>query len=245
MIIDFATPLCDWEPADRWVTRLIHRHPYHLLTAWTTPMEGNRHDADNSERYELYFGLLSRKVKEYDILPRNTYNMDEKGFKLGIIGKTKRVFDKVLYKERRYKQPSHDASREWVTVIGAICADGTSLPPAVIYSADSEKVQANWVHDINPETHSIYFSVSQSGWKNDDLGLAWLEQVFDPATKRKARRKYRLLILDGHGSHVTRRFLDYCDLNQILVLVFPPTRHPYAATPGCIVLQAPEPILLK
>ena len=55
--------------------------------------------------------------------------MDEKGFMLGVIGKTKRVFDKVFYKERRYKQPSHDASREWVTVIGAICADGTSLPP--------------------------------------------------------------------------------------------------------------------
>ena len=189
-------------------------------------MEGNRHDADNSERYELYFGLLSRKVKEFDILPRNTYNMDEKGFMLGVIGKTKRVFDKVLYKERRYKQPSHDASREWVTVIGAICADGTSLPPAVIYSADSEKVQANWVHDINPETHSIYFSVSQSGWTNDDLGVAWLEQVFDPATQDKARRNYRLLILDGHGSHVTTRFLDYCDENRILVLVYPPYATP-------------------
>lgn len=103
-------------------------------------MEGNRHDADNGKRYELYFGLLSRKVKEFDILPRNTYNMDEKGFMLGVIRKTKRVFDKVLYKERRYKQPSHNASREWVTVIGAICADGTSLPPAVIYSANSKKV---------------------------------------------------------------------------------------------------------
>ena len=222
MIKNFAAPLGDWEPSDRWVTRLISRHPDHLLTAWTTPMEGNRHDADNSERYELYFGLLSRKVKEFDILPRDTYNMDEKGFMLGVIGKTKRVFDKLLYKHRRYKQPSHNANREWVTVIGAICADGTPLPPAVIYSADSEKVQANWVHDINPDTHSIYFSVSQSGWTNDDLGVAWLEQVFDPATKRKARRKYRLLILDGHGSHITRRFLDYCDENRILVLVFPP-----------------------
>jgi hypothetical protein len=46
--------------------------------------------------------------------------------------------------------------------------------------------------------------------------------VFDPATKRKARRKYRVLILDGHGSHVTRRFLDYCDTHRILVLVYLP-----------------------
>jgi hypothetical protein len=222
MIINFATPFCDWEPSDRWVSRLVHRHPNDLLTAWTTPMEGNRHKADSSERYRIYFDLLTRKVKEFDVLPRDTYNMDEKGFMIGVIGKTKRVFDKVLYKERRYKQASHDANREWVTVIGAICADGSHLPPAVIFSAASEKVQANWVHDIDPKTHSIYFSVSESGWTNDDLGVAWLEQVFDPATKEKARRNFRLLILDGHGSHVTRRFIDYCDLHRILVLVYPP-----------------------
>ena len=78
MIINFATPLCDWEPLDRWVSRLIHRHPNDLTTAWTTPMEGNRYMADNSERYRLYFDLLSRKIKEFDVLPRDTYNMDER-----------------------------------------------------------------------------------------------------------------------------------------------------------------------
>jgi hypothetical protein len=185
-------------------------------------MEGNRHDADNGERYRLYFDFLTRKIKEFDVLPRDTYNMDEKVFMIGVIGKTKRVFDKVLYKERRYKQASCDANRKWVTVIGGICADGTPLPPAVIFSVASEKVQANWVHDIDQETHSIYFSVSESGWTNDDLGVAWLEQVFDPATSGKARRNFRLLILDSHGSYLTRRFLDYCDLHQILVLVYPP-----------------------
>ena len=118
-------------------------------------MESTRHAADNHERYRLYFDLLAKKVKEFDVLPKNTYNMDEKGFMIGVIGKTKRVFDKVLYKERRYKQPSHDANREWVTVIGAICADGSHLPPAVIYSGASEKVQANWVHNIDPNTYDL------------------------------------------------------------------------------------------
>ena len=164
---------------------------------------------------------MAKKVKELNVLPENTYNMDEKGVMIGVIGKTKRVFDKLLYKERRYKQASHDANWEWVTVIGAICADGCHLPPAVIYPADSDNVQANWVHNINPKTHSIYFSVSQSGWMNDDLGVAWLEQVFDPATKKKARRNFRLLIFDGHGSHVTQRFINYCDHHRILVLVYP------------------------
>jgi hypothetical protein len=64
MIINFATPLCSWEPSDRWVSRLIHRHPNDLTTAWTTPMESTRHAADNCERYHLYFDLLTKKVKE-------------------------------------------------------------------------------------------------------------------------------------------------------------------------------------
>ena len=50
MIINFATPLCSWEPSDRWVSRVIHRHPNDLTTAWTTPMESTRHAADNCER---------------------------------------------------------------------------------------------------------------------------------------------------------------------------------------------------
>ncbi|KAF2633128.1 hypothetical protein BU25DRAFT_321364, partial [Macroventuria anomochaeta] len=50
MIINFATPLCKWEPSEAWVTRLIHRHNDTLITAWTTPMESNCHKADNGER---------------------------------------------------------------------------------------------------------------------------------------------------------------------------------------------------
>ena len=46
--------------------------------------------------------------------------------------------------------------------------------------------------------------------------------MFDRFTKAKARRKYRLLILDGHGSHVTIDFINYCDRNKILLTILPP-----------------------
>jgi hypothetical protein len=54
--------------------------------------------------------------------------------------------------------------------------------------------------------------------------LAWLEQVFERCTKQKARlgRDWRLLILNGHGSHLTFEFLEYCKAHRILVSVFPP-----------------------
>ena len=132
MIINFAAPLCRWEPSDSWVTRLLNRNQDHLITAWTAPMETNRHDADSGDKYCLYFQLLHLKIEEREVLPENTYNMDEKGFMIGVLGRSKRVFDKVLYRERRFKQPTHDGNREWVTVVAAICADGSTLPPSVI-----------------------------------------------------------------------------------------------------------------
>jgi len=46
--------------------------------------------------------------------------------------------------------------------------------------------------------------------------------VFDRSTKLKAGRSYRLLILDGHGSHVTMDFIEYCDNHRILLCIFAP-----------------------
>lgn len=48
-----------------------------------------------------------------------------------------------------------------------------------------------------------------------------MEGVFDRETKKKARTKWRLLMVDGHGSHLTMRFIKYCLQNKILLSVFP------------------------
>jgi hypothetical protein len=75
---------------------------------------------------------------------------------------------------------------------------------------------------FDPDTHQAQISSSPSGWTNNDIGLEWLKQVLDRYTKAKARWSYRLLILDGHGSHLTMDFIDYCDQNKILLAIFPP-----------------------
>lgn len=68
----------------------------------------------------------------------------------------------------------------------------------------------------------MYISSSPSSWTNNDIGLSWLKQVFNRSTKEKAGRSYRLLILDGHRSHLTIDFIKYCDRNRILLAVYPP-----------------------
>jgi hypothetical protein len=66
-------------------------------------------------------------------------------------------------------------------------------------------------------------SVSENGWTNNALGLEWLK-LFDAHTKARqvGRGNYRLLILDGHASHLNQNFNDYCLENNILTPCMPP-----------------------
>jgi hypothetical protein len=53
------------------------------------------------------------------------------------------------------------------------------------------------------------------------LGLEWLKH-FDKHTKARQVGSYRLLILDGHESHLNQEFKDYCLEHKILTLCMPP-----------------------
>lgn len=90
--------------------------------------------------YERYFSIISEKMDEYQILPENTYNMDEKGFLIGRITKAKRVFSKHLKVSKKLLRAGQDGSREWITVIATICSDGTALPPVLIYKSTSGSI---------------------------------------------------------------------------------------------------------
>jgi hypothetical protein len=150
------------------------------------------------------------------------YNMDEKGFMLGVLTCSKRVFSRRLYEEGKIKAHIQDGSWEWITLLACICADGSHIEPSLIYQSASGLIQDSWLQAFNPKDHWAYFASSPSGWTNNNIGLAWLKQVFDQSTKEKAGRSYQLLILDGHGSHLTMDFIKYCDQNRILLAIYPP-----------------------
>lgn len=117
-----------------------------------------------------------------------------------------------------------DGSREWITLIATICGDETVLPPGILYASANSTSQSAWLADIEAGESDVFVPSTPTGWSNSDVGLAWLEQVFGQKTKEKARggRAHRLLIPDGHGSHVTKDFIGYCELHRILLAVFPP-----------------------
>lgn len=95
------------------------------------------------------------------------------------------------------------------------------LSPGLIFAGIDNVLQSTWVDALEAGKHSVFTTATLSGWSNDEVGLAWLEQVFQRETEQKTRNLWRLLIVDGHGSHTTRSFIDYCYLYKILLLIYP------------------------
>jgi len=121
-------------------------------------------------------------------------------------------------KDGRITHALTDGNWEFVTLLACICADGTKIPIGLIYQGESHDLQDSWVDEVDANDE-VYFAASANGWTCNNLGLQWLQKIYDPATKTKAGRGKRLLIVDGHSSHVNMAFLDWADRNRIIVYI--------------------------
>jgi PAS domain-containing protein len=161
-------------------------------------------------------------IEKYHIKPTNTYNFDEKGFLMGICRTMKRIVPIDHLRSKKTLGASQDGSREFISLLATICADGSALPPALIYQGASGDLQDTWIEDYDCSSDEAYFAVSKKGWTNEELGLSWLSKLFEPITRNKAGNSRRLLIVDGHSSHLNSRFLNFCNDHGIILGILPP-----------------------
>ena len=152
---------------------------------------------------------------QYSIALEDIYNFDETGFAMGLVATAKVITRADYYGKARILQPGN---REWVTSIECINSTGWVLPPCIIFKG---KVHIEgWLEDIELP-HGSRIEVSPNGWTTDEIGLRWLQYLFIPATTSRTAGKYRLLVLDGHGSHLTPRFDQLCNENNIIPICMP------------------------
>ena len=93
------------------------------------------------------------------------------------------------------------------------------MPPCIIFKGtvhiegwyQESKLPCNWRIEVSP-----------NGWTSDQIGLRWLQNVFIPETNNQMIGRYCLLILDGHGSHLTPEFDKICSENDIIPICMPP-----------------------
>jgi hypothetical protein len=179
MIQNFASSVAKEPVSESWVTRFINNNSVHLISQYSTGMDANRHNADSYAKYKLYFNLLQRKIAEYKVDAEHTYNMDEKGFMIGVTTSTKHVFSRRMREKGEVRASLQDGNRARITLLACVCGDRSALPPGLIYKSANSTIQSNWIEEIQSGEHSVLVSSLPTGWINNNIGLAWLEQVFD------------------------------------------------------------------
>lgn len=200
----------------RWLDRFRKRYP-ELKTVYSRALDANRFEGVNYPVVNAYFDALTDLFLENPYPSDAIFNVDETGFALGTT-----LPSKVLIKRgdtTAFKKIS--GRQEWITVIECIGASGVALPPLLIFKA--KHTNTAWIPASTPEKWK--FSTSNSGWTSDNHAYEWLTTLFEPETRRNDGKR-RLLLLDGHGSHLTARFIAFClDKNIDLVCLPPHTSH--------------------
>jgi hypothetical protein len=84
---------------------------------------------------------LYDQITRHEIKPRQSYNIDEKGFLLGRIRKSKRIFSRASWEQEGIKTNMQDGSREWITTVACICSNGTTIPLVLIFASKNSTLQ--------------------------------------------------------------------------------------------------------
>ncbi|BCR86319.1 uncharacterized protein ACHE_30306S [Aspergillus chevalieri] len=205
-----SKPSKDISISEKWVSRFIQRHP-ELKSKYTRQYDYQRAKCEDPELIKGWFNRVQETILRYGIAEQDIYNMDETGFQMGVASTAKVICGSET--RDSHAKSIQPGNREWITIIIAINASGHALPPQIIMAG--KKHQSQWYSAI-PKEYRI--SLSDNGWTNDILGFEWLQEMFEKHTASQTAGRYRLLILDGHSSHATASFDQFCTERRIIPL---------------------------
>ena len=199
-----------------WGQKFLGRHQQ-LKKAFVPSLDKKRATAEDSQILDQWFALYSRIKTEYSIDESNIWNMGEKGFMQGVIGK-----ESVTISRHQLKTSMTQlGNREWVALIECVSLDGKVIKPWVIFKG---KQQMKAWREVFTNGH---ITLSENGWTDTAISVAWLQQVFHPDTcaAPSDSDQWRMLLVDGHGSHVSTEALEFCIQQKIILLCLPHTKH--------------------
>jgi hypothetical protein len=152
---------------------------------------------------------------KYGIQPEDIYNFDGTGFAMGLCATAKVITGSDRYSRPHLLQPGN---REWVTAIESVNSTGWALPSYIIFKAKTYH-QEGWFDTLQDDWR---LDIIDNGWTTDEIGIKWLTKLFIPITNTRTSGSYRMLVLDGHGSHLTPEFDRTCTENNIIPVCMPP-----------------------
>ncbi|KAJ0128656.1 Uncharacterized protein HZ326_28251 [Fusarium oxysporum f. sp. albedinis] len=178
-----------------WLARFIKRHP----------------------EIDKKVGKRQEASSEYGwIKPENTVNVDEGGIMAGF-GLDSLVIGSSDPRRKAFLKGSQ--SRTWTSFIEAVTADGRLLKQGIIFKG--KELQKQWFIDEFNKIADWYYITSDNGWTDNHIAVEWLKEVYLPQTQPADESDARLIILDGHRSHVSDEWMATRFLNNVYCCYLP------------------------
>ncbi|KAJ5364937.1 uncharacterized protein N7496_010650 [Penicillium cataractarum] len=194
----------------QWAYSFIKRVDPNLVPVADEQISSERARITAAEMQHWFDGLepVIRQVKHYNI-----FNFDETGF---ILGQQASRSHSIGRKGARQARSEKADTREMLTSIECISADGRVIPPFFIF--EGSVVLERWFDEPLPNDWVI--SVSPTGYVNSELAFEWLQHFDEHTINRVEKDEPRLLLFDGHTAHLTAEFFEYCAQARILPFCF-------------------------
>ena len=115
-------------------------------------------------------------------------------------------------------------------MLESISAAGDTMKPLVIHRGTAPDKPLDRWFPPSQECPHWRWGFTAKGWTNDEHAIEWLKEVFIPQSRRGRdpddASYWRLLIIDGHGSHTRGEFIFEYLINQVLIAyLLPHTSH--------------------
>lgn len=210
---EFVTPFTNNKPGPDWIRCFLKRHGLTLKKGGMMQLARKTVTADPFVVYGFY-DKLEKIISEKGLenRPEAIYNMDESGFPTD-----PSKFKTVGTKGEKTVRVTHGCNRENITVLATCCADGTSLPPLIVFKG--KRLQSTWRptdgKDVLPGTQ---YAVTEQGWMNTTV----FEEYFENFVEQVKDKGPILVILDGHLSHTSLKTAQLAMENDITILKLPP-----------------------
>ena len=186
-----------------WISQFLARHLL-LKAKFVNGLDKTRVSSQDPSIISAWFDLFAKH--RVDVEDEDIYNMDEKGIMTGANEAVKCIISK--YEKKTFM--TAEGSREWVSLIECISMANKKCPPWIIFKG--KLLKASWLKVLK----SGHIAVSDNGWTDMELGMAWLRECFHPNTLRfneQGRQRPRILIYNGHSSHILNEAIQFCLAN--------------------------------
>ena len=196
-----------------WAQRFIQSCP-ELKTRLSRTYDKQRALCEDPDVINAWFRLVANMRAKYGILDCDLYNFDETGFMMGVICSSMVVTGASREGRRKHLQAG---DREWATAIECVSSDGFVVPPYLILQGKYHL--ASWYTEADiPDTWRI--KTSPNGWTDNETAMDWIRH-FDQHTEARRKGVYRMIVLDGHESHLSAQFEAFCKEKNIITLCLP------------------------